>query len=159
MINNLHDGKLTKHFFSLFIMELFRDYLIGGRSYLNPNISNILRLTGPSNIRKNSGDIKTGSGNLSHYYPPVDISDFTPKHDLFSFERKEILNFKGKVRKIMISEVFNSKDINNLIQNYNFQLEVFNRKDQPLVIKDIKAITNSRVYTSIDNIDKTKTNK
>lgn len=154
MIHNLHDGKLNKNFFSVFMLELFRDYLIGGKSYLNPNISNILRLTGPSNIRKTSGDIKTGSGDFSHYYPPVDPSDFTPKQGLFSFNRKEILDFKGKVRKIMIPEVFNNKEINSLIQNYNFKLEVINPKNQPLVIKDIKSIANSRVYTSIENIDK-----
>lgn len=122
MIQNLHDGKLNKRFFSLFILELFRDYLIGGRSYLNPNISNILRLTGPSNIKSTSIEVKTGSGNLSHYNPPIDPSFLTPNHDLFNFDRKEILNFKGKQRKIMIPEIFNSKEINNLIQNYNFKL-------------------------------------
>lgn len=54
----------------------------------------------------------------------------------------------------MIPEVFNNKEINSLIQNYNFKLEVINPKNQPLVIKDIKSIANSRVYTSIENIDK-----
>lgn len=82
------------------------------------------------------------------------VRDLTPQHDLFSFKRKEILDFKGKQRKIMIPKIFNSKEINNLIEKYNFKLEVFSPNDQPLVIKDIKAITNSRVYTNIDNIDK-----
>lgn len=155
LIHNLHDGKLNKHFFSVFVTELFRDYLIGGPSYNNPNISNILRFTQPNHIleQDKDGGIQTGSGDLS-YYNMSSASELSPQHELFSFKRKQIINCEGEHRKIMIPEIFNSKEINTLIKNYNFKLEVFNPKDQPLVIKDIKAITNSRVYTNIDNINK-----
>lgn len=152
MIHNLHDGKLNKHFFSLFILELFRDYLIGGPSYTNPDISNILKATGPTNIRETSNGVKTGSGDISHWDP--EYRDVDPGHSLFTFKRKEILNIKGKERKIMIPEIFNSKELNNLIQNYNFKLEVFNPKDQPLVIKDVKSMINSRTITRIAYIDR-----
>lgn len=152
MIHNLHDGKLNKNFFSLFTLELFRDYLIGGLSYTNPNISNILKYTYPTDSTSKDDNLRLGSGDLSHY--PPSHRDLTPQHGLYSFKRKEILEFKGKVRKIMIPKSFNSKEINNLIKNYKFKLEVFNTNDQPLVISDIKTIMNSRVYTKIENIDK-----
>lgn len=152
MIHNLHDGKLNKNFFSLFTLELFRDYLTGGLSYTNPNISNILKYTYPTDNTGKGDNIRTGSGDLSHYHPSH--RELTTQHDLYSFKRKEILDFKGKVRKIMIPKTFNSKEINNLIKNYKFKLEVFNSNDQPLVIRDIKTIMNSRVYTKIVNIDK-----
>lgn len=152
MIHNLHDGKLNKNFFSLFDLELFRDYLIGGLSYTNPNISTILKYTNPSDKSSKDNNIRTGSGDLSHY--PLAERMLTPQHDLYTFKRKEILNFKGKQRKIMIPNVFNSKEINRLIKNYNFKLQVFDSKDQPLVIRDIKTIMNSRIYSRIDYIDK-----
>ena len=63
--HNLHDGKLDKPFFTLFIFEIFRDYLIGGLSYKNPNISRIIRNTEPLITRKDNIHLKSGNLNYS----------------------------------------------------------------------------------------------
>lgn len=75
--HNLHDGKLNKSFFTIFLFELFRVYLSNGPSYRNPNISKILKYTvgpGPAiNYRKES--INLQSGNIKGKY--LDIPDET----------------------------------------------------------------------------------
>jgi len=46
-LSTLGNGKLTKHYFILFMAELVRDYLKYFNSYLNGNVASIRKLTSP----------------------------------------------------------------------------------------------------------------
>lgn len=95
-----------------FLFELFKNYLNGGPSYRNPNISKILKFT-YSPKQNNKSDIKTHSGVIK--------DNLTNRNDIF--QRNEIINFKDMTKEIQIPKLFSSKMINKLISKYGFNVK------------------------------------
>ena len=150
--HNLHDGKLNNTFFSIFIFEMFRDYLSGGFSYKNPNINRIIKSTEPLFLRKNDVHLKSGSLNYSDL---KNRNQIDPSASLFMFERKEIIKYeKNQYKVIKFPKLFPNNAINKLLMNYGYKVEFYDPNNVPLVIKDLKKLINSRSYAHHTHLER-----
>lgn len=155
--HHLHDGKLNKAFFQVFLFELFRDYLHTHKSYRIPNMNIIRTWTDPSEYRENE-ETKMGLGSgeviprnawhtINTHNTPVDVY-------LKTSEASRIIKFgKDQPQKIYVPKNFHTVSSTETFSNFGYNLEPYNPKFTPKVIKDIKTILNAKNFSRLNVLD------
>lgn len=155
--HHLHDGRLNKAFFQVFLFELFRDYLHTHKSYKIPNMNTIRTWTDPSEFKENEEiKMELGSGEVikrhdwqSNHYNYSPFNQY-----LKTSEASHIIKFdKDQTKKIYIPKNFHTVSSTETFSNFGYNLEPYNPKFTPKVIKDIKTILNTKNFSRLDILD------
>jgi hypothetical protein len=163
-LSDINDGKLTRKFYFLFMLELIRDYLYYETSYNNPNIASLRKLTYPNKFKEidNKNKLVTpalGIGNLdnldkkvinnSYDYRLKDFETIHSKRFVNDFDLDFNSNSINKYT-IFVPNKFNNINLNDYFNNLNINLININRNELPQLVKYLIRTLN------IKNIQNTK---
>jgi len=144
--SNLHDGKLSRKFFNVFFFELYRDYLIYEKSYINGNMAYLRDKTVPITQEyydktKNTLILAkgTGAGIVTENLIPKSMGDFLP------FTSKTYLEINSNLPKIIyIPKIFKSDLFNSSLELNNFIFKPVLINECPQCIKDLRRTISIR---------------
>ena len=144
--SNLHDGKLSRKFFNVFFFELYRDYLIYEKSYINGNMAYLRDKTVPITQEyydktKNTLILAkgTGAGIVKENLIPKSMGEFLP------FTSKTYLEINSNLPKIIyIPKIFKSDLFNSSLELNNFIFKPVLINECPQCIKDLRRTISIR---------------
>jgi len=146
--NRLLDGKLNRKFYTLFMFELFRDYLQYETSYFNGNMANLRAWTLPlefrENINKETNEIEKfplGTGNIELLIKPLAARN----QEVEYFDAKRYRETNNQIiRVINVPKVFANKYLSDMLLEYKLKLNPVITKECPQCIIDLRRSINIR---------------
>ena len=154
---NLGDGKITQAFNLIFMVELFRDYLIYESSYNDGNIASLRKITSPitEKIEDINSKVKTSSSGTGHLtseeLEAINQSNEYRLNDFKPFKAECFINYKNKNKdnKHTILVPNNHTSIKELFNYGHVNIVYSNKKELPQIVKDF---TRSFYIKNINNI-------
>lgn len=141
---NLINGRLDRRFFTVFIFELMRDYLIFKSSYSIPNMRDLRVQLDPILPKTDKNKIPLGTKTSQ-----------TTFLGLESFEAKRFIELdKDTPYKILIPKNFNSRVLSEDLLIHNYKIETIeSKKVLPKSILDLKSNINARLISDWFDLD------
>ena len=156
---NLGDGKITQAFNLIFMVELFRDYLIYESSYNDGNIASLRKITSPitDKIEDINSKVKTSSSGTGHLtseeLEAINQSNEYRLNDFKPFKAECFINYKNKNKDnkhtILVPNNLANTSIKELFNYGHVNIVYSNKKELPQIVKDF---TRSFYIKNINNI-------
>lgn len=156
---NLGDGKITQAFNLIFMVELFRDYLIYESSYNDGNIASLRKITSPitEKIEDINSKVKTSSSGTGHLtseeLEAINQSNEYRLNDFKPFKAECFINYKNKNKDnkhtILVPNNLANTSIKELFNYGHVNIVYSNKKELPQIVKDF---TRSFYIKNINNI-------
>ena len=156
---NIGDGKLTKSFNFIFMVELIRDYLLWEKSYNNGNMGSLRKLTTPQTpiqySEDNPEELKTsssGTGKLRKVeIEAIHESNHFSIKDFYQFNAERFINYEKRTSDnkytILAPHKFKNPTTEQLFNQGNYNLTYSNRSELPPIVRDF-TISFSNTLTS-----------
>jgi hypothetical protein len=146
---NLYDGMLNRKFFSIFLMELSRDYLYFNQSYENGDMAALRKYTSPvfhQNFESDGKLIEIPLGTVKNKFS---------NYEAFVAERFLDIPDTG-LRRINVPKNFHNKVLFDTYLNDDLELNevTYNNNNVPQCLLDLKSYINSRTVIQPSDLRK-----
>ena len=145
---NIDDGKLTKLFNFIFMVDLIRDYLLWGYSYNDGNTATLRKLTTPKTpiqySEDNPEELKTSSSGTGKLRK-VEIEEIKTSGDysikeFYQFNAERFINYEKRTSDnkytILVPHNFKNPTTEQLFNHSNYDLSYAHRSELPPIVRE-----------------------